>query len=117
MIYKVNVNLPLLIMIRNIPVYIKFLKELNTRKRRYKPHEKVLVSETVSAVLPRKMSPKLKDLESFNINITVGDSKEEKVMLNLGASINLMPYSLYIQLGLGELKPTTMSLQLADHSI
>ncbi|XP_048235993.1 uncharacterized protein LOC125371330 [Ricinus communis] len=38
-------------------------------------------------------------------------------MLDLRASINLIPYSIYAQLGLGELKPTTMSLQLADRSI
>ncbi|XP_015573039.1 uncharacterized protein LOC107261040 [Ricinus communis] len=40
-----------------------------------------------------------------------------KAMLDLGASTNLMPYSIYAQLGLGELKPTTMSLQLVDRSI
>ncbi|CAL8993283.1 unnamed protein product [Prunus brigantina] len=38
-------------------------------------------------------------------------------MLDLGASINLMPYSVYLQLGLGELKATTISLQLADRSV
>ena len=38
-------------------------------------------------------------------------------MLDLGASVNLMPYSVYLQLGLGELKPTTMTLQLADRSV
>jgi hypothetical protein len=35
----------------------------------------------------------------------------------LGASVNLLPYSIYFQLGLGELKPTTMTLQLADKSV
>lgn len=38
-------------------------------------------------------------------------------MLDLGASINLMPYSVYLQLGLGDLKATTISLQLADRSV
>jgi hypothetical protein len=37
--------------------------------------------------------------------------------LDLGASVNLLPYSVYLQLGLGELKPTTMTLQLADRSM
>jgi hypothetical protein len=37
--------------------------------------------------------------------------------LDLGASVNLLPYSVYVQLGLGELKPTTMTLQLADKSV
>ncbi|CAN6704230.1 unnamed protein product [Malus baccata var. baccata] len=114
---KVNVNLPLLDVIRNMPAYGKFFKELNNYKRKYGPHEKVVVSENVSAVLQRKIPPKLKDPGSFSINITIGDKKVEKAMLDLGASINLMPYSVYLQLGLGELKATTISLQLADRSV
>eukprot|EP00257_Ricinus_communis_P022643 XP_015582434.1 uncharacterized protein LOC107262253 [Ricinus communis] len=47
----------------------------------------------------------------------MGDKKVAKVMLDVGASINLMSYSIYTELGVGELKPTTMSLQLADRSI
>ncbi|XP_068315024.1 uncharacterized protein, partial [Pyrus communis] len=113
---KVNVNLPLLDVIRNMPAYGKFFKELNNYKRKYGPHEKVVVSENVSAVLQRKLPPKLKDPGSFSINITIGDKKVEKAMLDLGASINLMPYFVYLQLGLGELKATTISLQLADRS-
>ncbi|CAN6707381.1 unnamed protein product [Malus baccata var. baccata] len=114
---KVNVNLPLLDVIRNMPAYGIFFKELNNYKRKYGPHEKVVVSENVSAVLQRKLPPKLKDPGSFSINITIGDKKVEKAMLDLGASINLMPYSVYLELGLGELKATTISLQLADRSV
>ncbi|XP_031273170.1 uncharacterized protein LOC116131647 [Pistacia vera] len=76
-----------------------------------------MVSKVASAVLQQNLPPKLKDLGSFNINITMGDKKIAKAMLDLGASINLMPYSIYLQLGLGELKPTTMTLQLADRSV
>ncbi|XP_019179258.1 PREDICTED: uncharacterized protein LOC109174479 [Ipomoea nil] len=114
---KVNVNLPLLDMIKNMPAYAKFLKELNTRKRRYEHNEKVFMSKTVSAVLQINLPPKLEDPGSFIINITVGNSKQEKAMLDLGASINLMPYFVYLQLGLDKLKPTTMSLELADRSV
>ena len=41
----------------------------------------------------------------------------EKALLDLGASINLLPYSIYKQLGLGELKPTTITLSLVDRSV
>ncbi|XP_048227310.1 uncharacterized protein LOC125369341 [Ricinus communis] len=78
---------------------------------------KVMVSETASAVLQQQLPPKIKDPGSFTVDITMGDKKVAKAMLDLGASINLMPYSTYAQVGLGELKPTTMSLQLADRSI
>ena len=40
-----------------------------------------------------------------------------KALLDLGASVNLLPYSVYKQLGVGELKPTRITLQLADISI
>lgn len=59
----------------------------------------------------------MKDPGSFNINITLGNKKVVKAMLDLGASINLMPFSIYTQLGLGDLKKTTMSIQLADRSV
>ncbi|CAH9120101.1 unnamed protein product [Cuscuta europaea] len=114
---KVNLNLPLLDMIKNMPAYVNFLKELSTRKRRYEPNEKVFVSKAVSDVLQKDLLPKLEDLGSFIININLGNSKSEKAMLDLGASINLMPYFVYLKLGLNELKSTTMSLQLADCSI
>ncbi|XP_050111761.1 uncharacterized protein LOC126590320 [Malus sylvestris] len=114
---KVNVNLPLLDVIRNMPAYGKFFKELNNYKRNYGPNEKVMVSENVSVVLQRKLPPKLKDPGSFSINITIGDKLVEKTMLDLGASINLMPYSVHLQLGLGDLQATTISLQLVDRSV
>jgi hypothetical protein len=47
----------------------------------------------------------------------IGVSQIERALLDLGASVNLLPYSVYLQLGLGELKPTTMTLQLADRSV
>ena len=37
--------------------------------------------------------------------------------MNLGASVNLLPYSIYVELGLGELEPTNITLQLAECSV
>ena len=37
--------------------------------------------------------------------------------MNLGASVNLLPHSVYVELGLGELEPTNITLQLADRSV
>ena len=47
----------------------------------------------------------------------IGDTYVKKVLLDLGANVNLLPYSIYKQLGLGELKATTMTLSLVDRSI
>ncbi|XP_008227389.1 PREDICTED: uncharacterized protein LOC103326918 [Prunus mume] len=81
---KVNVNFPLLDVIKNMPAYGKFFKELNIYKRKYGPNEKVMVSENMSVVLQRKLPPKLKDPGSFSINITIGGcpTQEENEKLN-----------------------------------
>ncbi|KAL5787484.1 hypothetical protein ACOSP7_004433 [Xanthoceras sorbifolium] len=103
-------------MIKKMPSHRKFFRELNKRKRQYGQNERVMISKMVSAVLQQKLPPKLKDPGSFNIDITVGNVKKERAMLDLRASINPMPYSVYMQLDLNELKPTFMSLLLADRS-
>ena len=63
------------------------------------------------------MPPKLKDLRSFTIPCSIGNSIFEKALCDLGASINLMPLSIFRKLGLGEANPTTITLQLADKSL
>ncbi|XP_061343724.1 uncharacterized protein LOC133289737 [Gastrolobium bilobum] len=65
----------------------------------------------------KKFPPKLRDAESFNIPIAIGNINVGKALCDLGASINLMPLSVYKSLGISELKPTMVSLQLADKSL
>ena len=74
------------------------------------------MSENVSAVLQRRLPPKLKDPGSFSIPCTIGLTTFDNVMLDLGASINVLPYYLYAQMSLGELKKDNVIIQLADHS-
>ncbi|KAM1476363.1 hypothetical protein ACFXTO_038357 [Malus domestica] len=101
---KVQVNIPLFDAIKQVPRYAKFLKELCTTRRRISNKEVVQVSENVSAVLQRKLPPKCKDPGSFTIPCVIGNTKFEQCMLDLGASINVMPYSIYASMNLGELK-------------
>ena len=60
---------------------------------------------------------KYKDPGCPTISVQIGDSYVEMTLLDLGASVNLFTYSIYKQLGLGELKATTITLSLADRSI
>ncbi|KAM1535609.1 hypothetical protein ACFX1Z_014594 [Malus domestica] len=113
---KVQVNIPLLDAIKQVPRYAKFLKELCTTRRRISNKEVVQVSENVSAVLQRKLPPKCKDPGSFTIPCVIGNTKFEHAMLDLGASINVMPYSIYESMNLGELKNDGVIIQLADRS-
>ncbi|XP_062010355.1 uncharacterized protein LOC133726754 [Rosa rugosa] len=113
---NVQINIPLLEAIKQIPKYAKFLKELCTTRRQNREKEVVKVSENVSAVLQRRMPQKCKDPGSFSIPCVIGTSRFENAMLDLGASINVMPYSVYETLGLGELKHDNVIIQLADRS-
>ncbi|RVW58562.1 hypothetical protein CK203_110878 [Vitis vinifera] len=85
---QVKVNIPLLDMIKQVPTYAKFLKDLCTVKRGLHVTKNTFLTEQVSAIIQ-----------------------------NLGASVNLLPYSMYKQLGLGGLKPTAITLSLADRSV
>ena len=60
---------------------------------------------------------KYKDPRSPTILVNIGGTCVEKALLDLEASVNLLPYSVYRQLGLGGLKPTTITLSFADRSV
>ncbi|CAN6583769.1 unnamed protein product [Malus baccata var. baccata] len=113
---KVHVNIPLLDAIKQIPKYAKCLKKLCTTKKHTREKEVVHVSENVSAILQRKLPPKCKDPGSFTIPCVIGNTRFNSAMLDLGASINVMPYSVYASMNLGALKHDGVIIQLADRS-
>ncbi|KAL7597509.1 hypothetical protein Lser_V15G26904 [Lactuca serriola] len=88
---KVQINIPLLNAIKQIPSYAKFLKDLCTKKRKLKANEKIQVNANVFAVIQKKLPTKCKDPIIFSIPCTIGDLHVESAMLDLGASINVMP--------------------------
>ena len=100
-----------------MPKYSKLMKDILRNKRKLNDHETVMLNEKCSAILQNKLPPKLKDPKSFTIPCTIGNSYFEKALCDLSTSINLMPLSVFRMMGLGEPKPTSVSLQLADRSI
>ena len=60
---------------------------------------------------------KYKDRSCPTILVNIGGTCVEKALLDLGASVNLLSYSMYKKLGLKELKPTSITLSLADRSV
>ena len=114
---QVKVNIPLLDLINQVPAYAKFLKDLCTIKRGLGIEKKAFLTEHVSALIQSKYPVKYKDPGSPTIPVNIGGSCINKALLDLGASVNLMPFSVYMQLGLGELKPTSITLSLADRSV
>ena len=110
-------NIPLLDMIKQVPTYTKFLKDLCTVKRGLIVTKKAFLTEQVSVIIQCKSPVKYKDPGCPTISVNIGGTHVKKALLDLGASVNLLPYSVYKQLGLGELKPTTITLSLADRSV
>ncbi|XP_027166394.1 uncharacterized protein LOC113766399 [Coffea eugenioides] len=113
---KVEINIPLLEAIKQVPKYAKFLKDLCTHKRKLRADERVAVGENVSAMLQRKLPPKCGDPGMFTIPYKIGNTPIRKAMLNLGASINVMQKTIYTSLNLGPLKETAIIIQLADRT-
>ena len=114
---QVKVNIPLLDIIKQVPAYAKFLKDLCTIKKGLGIEKKTFLTEKVSAIIKSKNPVKYKDPGSRTISVNIGGTCIDKALLDLGASVNLLPYSVYKQLGLGELKPTNITLSLADRSV
>ena len=114
---KLQINIPFAEALEQMPSYAKFMKGILSRKKKLEDFETVALTEECSAVLQRKLSPKLKDPGSFTIPCTIGNTTFNKCLCDLGASVNLMPLSVYTELGLPAPRPTNISLQLADRSV
>ena len=103
--------------LEKMPNYIKFMKEVMSKKRRLEEFQTVNLTKECSAILQRKLPQKLKDPRSFTIPYTIGNSSFDMALCDLGAILNLMPLSIFKTLGLGEVKPSIIYLQLAERSL
>ena len=114
---QVKVNISLLDMIKKVPTYAKFLKDLCIVKKGLGIDRKAFLIEQVSSIIECKTLVKYRDPGSPTISVNIGGICINKALLDLGVSVNVLPYSMYKQLGLRELKPTNITLSLADRSV
>ncbi|XP_056690073.1 uncharacterized protein [Spinacia oleracea] len=63
------------------------------------------------------MPPKLKDPGSFSIHCAIKELEISNALCDLGASVSLMPYSVFAKLEVGDLVPTKITVQLVDRSV
>ena len=117
MFKQVKVNIPLLDALKKILSYAKFLKDLCTVKRKLGVNKDAFMTEQSTSLIRNNLPLKYKDLGSPTISIVVGNSKLGHGLVDLGARINFLSYSVYVELGLGELEPTNITLQLANRSV
>nr|GEV39837.1 retrotransposon protein, putative, Ty3-gypsy subclass [Tanacetum cinerariifolium] len=115
---QVEINLLLIDAIKQILAYAKFLKDLCTQKRKLKATlpKKIDLTEYVSAILSSSLPPKFNDPGAPLILAVVGNITIKKALLNLGASINILPSSLVDKYDLGTLRKTDTIIFLADRS-
>lgn len=100
-----------------MPKFASTIKNLFNNKEKLFEMAKTPVNENCSAVLLKQLPEKLGDLGKFLIPCIFSGMVECYALADLGASINLMPHSVWKKLSLPELTPTCMTLELADRSI
>ncbi|XP_070040760.1 uncharacterized protein [Nicotiana tomentosiformis] len=111
---SLSINVSLVEALEQMPGYAKFMKNLVTKKRSMN-YEMIKMTHQVSAMV-NFMSPKLEDPGAFTILCTIGSADFTKALCDLGASINLMPYSVFKTLGIRQPRSTSMWLQIADRT-
>ncbi|KAA3461902.1 Aspartic peptidase [Gossypium australe] len=105
---SLNINLSLLELIDKIPKYAKYLKEIMAQHKKMKKGKQINIDASCSTLIY---------LGSFTIPIDIGDRHFNKDLFDLGANINLMPLTIYQKLRVGDLKNTSVMLQLVDRSL
>ena len=100
-----------------MPFYAKFMKEILSRKRKIAEEGIVSLTATYSVVIQNSIPKKIQDPGNFTIPCEIGHADVGKTLCDYGANINLMPLSVTKRLSLGELTPTTMTLQMADRTL
>ncbi|GJR93154.1 reverse transcriptase domain-containing protein [Tanacetum coccineum] len=115
---QIHINLPFLEAMIHMPKGTKVLKDLLSHKEKLeKPTSLVKLSEECSTIIQRSLPQKEGDPGSFTLPCLIRPLAVKNALADLGASINLMPHSLFRQLRISKLKPTQMSIQLANRSI
>ncbi|GJZ32923.1 hypothetical protein Tco_0578359, partial [Tanacetum coccineum] len=113
---QLSINIPFVEALEQMTKYEKFMKDLLTKKAKFEETSKVTLNGRCSAVLLNEIPIKEKNPRSFTILCAIGKVGIDKALADLKASISLMPYSMFVRLKLGELKPTRMCIELANKS-
>ncbi|KAK9020278.1 hypothetical protein V6N11_054768 [Hibiscus sabdariffa] len=108
MLDQLRIDVPFLEAIDQMPTYAKFLKDIITKKRTIERYETVA---TAKEYFLGDIPPKRNDPDSFIIPCSIGDNYVGKALCDLGSSVNLMPKSAFMKLGMGIARPTTVILQ------
>ncbi|XP_070041632.1 uncharacterized protein [Nicotiana tomentosiformis] len=112
---SLSINVPLVEALKQMSGYAKFMKDLVTKKR-YMNYDTIKMTHQMSAIV-HSMAPKLEDPGAFTIPCTIGSAGFVNALCDLGASINLMPYSVFKTLGIRQPRSISIRLQMADQKM
>ncbi|XP_071708782.1 uncharacterized protein [Rutidosis leptorrhynchoides] len=118
MMKNVSVNLLITDVLKGMPNYGRFIKELISQRGKYHDETSFFIEEEYNKILASRprIYKKLGDPRNFIFPCKFDDLEVFNALAYLGESINLMPHSLYKKLGLGPLKLTRIRIRLANHS-
>jgi hypothetical protein len=116
MVEKTNVSVPLMDVL-HIPSYAKFIKDIINNKRPLPSAEVVKLTEECSAAILNHLPEKKQDPGCPTITCSIGTQHFDHALCDLGASVSVMPKSVFDRLNFTNLEPTNMTLQLADSSV
>ncbi|KFK23013.1 hypothetical protein AALP_AAs71159U000100 [Arabis alpina] len=113
---KLRIEIPFLDVMKLSPVIRRYVKRMVTKS--FCVEEGVaMISEQVSAIIINKIPEKLTDPGGFVLDCLIFTDRFPRSLCDLGSSINLMPLSVAISLGMTDFQPTRISLILADRSV
>jgi len=112
---KICIKSPFEEALTRMPLYAQFIKKTFSKKKAIK-HNKTIALIRESSAIIKKLPPKLGDPGSFSIPCVIGSEAIDKDMCDLGASVSLLTLSIFNRIGIGELKPTEVTLKLADRT-
>ncbi|XP_058764942.1 uncharacterized protein LOC131638400 isoform X1 [Vicia villosa] len=113
---KLQINVPFSEALEQMPMYSKFIKDIITKKRRFLDSEVVTVSSCCNALIQRTTPIKSNDPGRVTLPVSIRNVHIGKGLVDTGSSINLIPLSMVRRLGINDLKPSRMTLSLADKS-
>ncbi|TYK11898.1 uncharacterized protein E5676_scaffold177G00610 [Cucumis melo var. makuwa] len=107
---ELHIHISFVDALEQMPLYVKFLKDILAKKRRMNHYEIVALSQATRDVFNNGALEKMTDPRSFIIPCSIGGMDLGRAQCDLGASINLMSLSIFKKLGIGEVQPTQMTL-------
>ncbi|XP_052627025.1 uncharacterized protein LOC128133572 [Lactuca sativa] len=116
-IKTLEINIPFIEAVMQMPKYAKFLKELLTNRRKMEEVQKVVLNENCSAAMLNKLPKKKGDPGSLTLPCQFGNLAAIHALADSGASVNLMPYSFFKKLDLPEPRPIRMAIHLANKTV